>query len=131
MKKERELTDMQRAFIAAMSDPANKGNARQCMTLAGYAESIAPHVVLNTLTEELVDVAHKLLARYGVKAAITMGDSLEKSNTADGRLALAAANSILDRIGVIKKTEGEINLKVPSGGLFILPAKENTTLSDE
>jgi len=130
MKKERNLTDMQKTFLAAMADPANKGHVRTCMNIAGYSATVPPHVVVDALQEELVDVAHKMLASLGVKAVITLGEGMDGPAGQGAKNALNAANSILDRVGIAKKTSDEVNLKVPSGGLFILPAKEKVQVEE-
>ena len=44
---------------------------------------------------------------------------------------LQAAQTILDRVGVVKKKERlEVDHKTNGGGVFILPAKEEVTIID-
>ena len=44
---------------------------------------------------------------------------------AQASIRLAAANSILDRVGIVKKDQLDINMKALHG-IFILPAKDGT-----
>jgi hypothetical protein len=37
---------------------------------------------------------------------------------------LKSAQDLLDRVGVKSKDSSDVNLNVPQGGLFIMPAKE-------
>ena len=45
-------------------------------------------------------------------------------------IRLAAANSILDRVGIIKKDQIDVNMKALHG-IFILPAKDSPESKDK
>lgn len=124
MAKKRELTDQQKEFLSAMSDAANKGNIRKCMNLAGYSESVRTGWIVSVLSEELVEVASKMMAGSAVKAAANMDELLDEPGNLHAKTIVSVANSILDRAGLGKKDKGDISVKVPGGGLLILPAKQ-------
>jgi hypothetical protein len=49
----------------------------------------------------------------------------EDGTTPQAGIRLAAANSLLDRVGIVKKDQLDINMKALHG-IFILPPKDGT-----
>lgn len=120
--KEKIYTDQQKLFMQALRDPDNKGNLRTCMTLAGYSDKTAISVIVQTLGEEIIDIAHQLLASHAAQAALSMVGVLYEPGL-QSKNVIAAAKEILDRAGVSKKGDGDVRMNV-GGGLLILPAKQ-------
>lgn len=120
--KDKNYTAQALKFFDALADKSNKGNIRTCMTLAGYSDNIPTNYVIKTYHEEIVEIAQKLLAASAVRAALSLEDVFDAPQALGAKNTIAAANSILDRAGAVKKTE-DVNIKVPSGGILILPAK--------
>ena len=61
-QKKRKLTDKQEKFLSALAGEA-KGDARQALVVAGY-EPTSYYAVLDSLKEEVVDVANTISVSY-------------------------------------------------------------------
>ena len=122
--QKRNLTDMQEKFLDVLFGEA-KGNPKEAARLAGYSEHSYPKVIRN-LKKEITELAETHLSTHSAQAAnrlITLLD--EDGTTPQAGIRLAAANSILDRVGIVKKDQLDINMKALHG-IFILPAKDGT-----
>ena len=122
--QKRNLTDMQEKFLDVLYGEA-QGNPREAARLAGYSENSYPKVIKN-LKKEIIELAETHLSTHSAKAAtrlITLLD--EDGTTPQAGIRLAAANSILDRVGLTKKDQLDINMKALHG-IFILPPKDGT-----
>ena len=122
--QKRNLTDMQEKFLDVLFGEA-QGNPREAASIAGYSEHSYPKVIRN-LKKEITELAETHLSTHSAKAAnrlITLLD--EDGTTPQASIRLAAANSILDRVGITKKDQLDINMKALHG-IFILPAKDGT-----
>ena len=122
--QKRNLTDMQEKFLDVLFAEA-KGNPREAARLAGYSENSYSKVIRN-LKKEITELAENHLSTHSAQAAnrlITLLD--EDGTTPQASIRLAAANSILDRVGLVKKDQLDINMKALHG-IFILPAKDGT-----
>jgi len=122
--QKRNLTDMQEKFLDVLFAEA-KGNPREAAKLAGYSENSYSKVIRN-LKKEITELAENHLSTHSAQAAnrlITLLD--EDGTTPQASIRLAAANSILDRVGIVKKDQLDINMKALHG-IFILPAKDGT-----
>ena len=122
--QKRNLTDMQEKFLDVLFGEA-KGNPREAARLAGYSENSYSKVIRN-LKKEITELAENHLSTHSAQAAnrlITLLD--EDGTTPQASIRLAAANSILDRVGLVKKYQLDINMKALHG-IFILPAKDGT-----
>ena len=119
---EKSLTNTQEKFLDALFGEA-KGNPKKAWELAGYSEHSYPKV-LRSLKNEIVARAENYLASHSAKAATKMVDMLEEEGTTpQANIRMEAAKQILDRIGLTKKDQLDINMQVKHG-IFILPAKE-------
>ena len=117
------LTESQEKFLDALFGEA-RGNPKKAGELAGYSEHSYPKVLRN-LKQEIVSRAENYLATHSAKAATKMVDMLEEDGTTPhANIRLEAAKQILDRIGIVKKDQIDINMKAMHG-IFILPAKDN------
>ena len=122
--QKRNLTDMQEKFLDVLFTEA-QGNPREAARIAGYSDHSYPKVVRN-LKKEITELAETHLSTHSAKAVnrlITLLD--EDGTTPQAGIRLAAANSILDRVGLGKKDSLDINMKAMHG-IFILPAKDGT-----
>ena len=120
--QKRSLTDTQEKFLDALFGEA-KGNLKKDGELAGYSEHSYPKVVRN-LKQEIISRAENYLASHSAKAASKMVDMLDEDGTTPhANIRMEAAKQILDRIGIVKKDQIDINMKALHG-IFILPAKD-------
>ena len=119
MKK--ELTVKQQSFLDHLVDTG--GDPREAAVLAGYAKN-GHWQVVHALKNEIIELASNILAQSAPKAAMKLVDVMD-SNTPipQANIRLQAAQTILDRTGLGRKDNLDVNHKV-EGGLFILPAKE-------
>jgi len=121
--QKRSLTDTQEKFLDVLFGEA-KGNLKKAGELAGYSDHSYPKVVRN-LKQEIISRAENYLATHSAKAATKMVDMLDEDGTTPhANIRLEAAKQILDRIGIAKKDQLDINMKALHG-IFILPAKDN------
>lgn len=123
-ESKKELTEMQEKFLDALFGEA-KGNPKIAGEIAGYSEQSYPKVVRN-LKSEITTRAENYLAVHSAKAATKMVDMLDEDGTTPhANIRMEAAKQILDRIGIVKKDQLDINMKAMHG-IFILPAKDGT-----
>ena len=121
--RERSLTNTQEKFLDVLFGEA-RGNPRKAGELAGYSEHSYPKVVRN-LKQEIISRAENYLATHSAKAATKMVDMLDEDGTTPhANIRMEAAKQILDRIGIVRKDQIDINMK-SLHGIFILPAKDN------
>ena len=117
------MTNTQEKFLDVLFGEA-KGNLKKAGELAGYSEHSYPKVVRN-LKQEIISRAENYLATHSAKAATKMVDMLDEDGTTPhANIRLEAAKQILDRIGIVRKDQIDINMK-SLHGIFILPAKDD------
>ena len=117
------LTDTQEKFLDVLFGEA-KGDPRKAGELAGYSGHSYPKVLRN-LKSEIITRAENYLATHSAKAATKMVDMLDEDGTTPhANIRMEAAKQILDRIGIVRKDQIDINMK-SLHGIFILPAKDN------
>ena len=121
--QKRSLTNTQEKFLDVLFGEA-KGNLKKAGELAGYSEHSYPKVVRN-LKQEIISRAENYLATHSAKAATKMVDMLDEDGTTPhASIRMEAAKQILDRIGIVRKDQLDINMK-SLHGIFILPAKDD------
>ena len=121
--QEKSLTDTQEKFLDALFGEA-RGNPKKAGELAGYSEHSYPKVVRN-LKQEIISRAENYLATHSAKAATKMVDMLDEDGTTPhASIRMEAAKQILDRIGIVRKDQIDINMK-SLHGIFILPPKDD------
>jgi hypothetical protein len=126
-KDGREYTEKQEKFLDALyEDPL--GNINNAMVKAGYKEGAGSTALVKSLQKEIVEIATLILARNAPKAANKLVDIMD-SNTPipQANQKLNAAQSLLDRVGVIKEAKVSVDHTV-TGGIFVMPAKEEITI---
>jgi len=120
--QEKSLTNTQEKFLDALFGEA-QGDPKKAGELAGYSSHSYPKVLRN-LKQEIVSRAENYLAVHSARAATKMVNMLDEDGTTPhANIRLEAAKQILDRIGIVKKDQLDINMKAVHG-IFILPAKE-------
>ena len=80
-----------------------RGNPREAARIAGYSDHSYPKVVRN-LKKEITELAETHLINTLCQAATRLTDLLDEDGTTPhSNIRLAAANSVLDRVGIVKK----------------------------
>ena len=118
----RKLTEQQETFLSALSTTA-KGDINLALQEAGY-QLTSKSKVIDSLKDEIVDVATKILAKSAPRASQKLVEILESDDPIPQVNAkLQAAQTLLDRVGVAKRDKVDVNHTV-SSGIFIIPQKE-------
>jgi len=125
--QKRKLTEKQQNFLNNIIE--TKGNLKLSAELAGYSGN--HYQVIQSLKQEIVDLASDVLAREAPLAAFKLVEVLESDKALpQANVKLQAAQTILDRVGLGKKERLDINHNV-QGGIFILPEKQTIDISAE
>lgn len=119
-KPKKQLTDKQTAFLEHLLGDA-RGNIRLAMDMAGYAKTTSAQEVVGNLRDEIMDRTSMMMALNAPKAAFGITDVLDDPSAMGAKNAIAAAKEVLDRTGLVKKEQVEVETK--GGGMFILPPK--------
>ena len=121
-EKKRELNEQQQKFLDALAHEA-KGNIKQALAIAGYAETSQSNIV-SSLKDEIVEVATKILAKSAPMASQKLVEILMSDDPIPQVGAkLQAAQTLLDRVGVAKRDKLDVTHTAASG-IFILPNKD-------
>jgi len=122
-EKKRELTQQQQDFIDHLLGEA-KGDYKKALSLAGYSDNTRPSDVIKSLRQEIIEASLNHLALNAPKAAVELTDVMANPVQGGATTKVKVATQILDRVGVTAAPKDALDLKIPSGGLFIMPAKE-------
>jgi len=126
-EKKRNLTEKQELFLNNLVETG--GDFKKSAELAGYSGN--HYQILKSLKHEVVDLASDVLAREAPTAAFKLIQIMKSDKPVpQANNKLQAAQTILDRAGVVKTDKVDINQSV-SGGIFILPEKQTVNLSAE
>jgi len=129
-KDGREYTEKQEKFLDALYED-QQGNINNAMVKAGYKEGAGSTALVKSLQQEIVEIATLILARNAPKAANKLVDIMESNiPIPQANQKLNAAQSLLDRVGVIKESRVSVDHTV-TGGIFVMPAKDNITIDME
>lgn len=124
----RELTDKQKSFLEHLVNTS--GDAKKAAELAGYSSHY--HHVVKTLKSEILELTQEILANSAPKAAFKVVEIMEsKRPIVQANNKLAAAQTLLDRVGVSKVDKVDINHNMNSGGIFLMPDKAPVIIEAE
>jgi len=124
----RELTDKQKSFLEHLVNTS--GDAKKAAELAGYTSHY--HHVVKTLKSEILELTQEILANSAPKAAFKVVEIMEsKRPIVQANNKLAAAQTLLDRVGVSKVDKVDINHNMGSGGIFLMPDKAPVVINAE
>jgi len=124
---DRQLTTKQENFLNNLIE--TKGDLKLSAELAGYSGN--HYQVIQSLKQEIVDLATNVLAREAPRAAFKLVEVMSSTDAIpQANIKLQAAQTILDRVGVSKTERIDVNHNV-SGGIFILPEKETIDIVAE
>ena len=124
----RELTDKQKSFLEHLVD--TNGDAKKAAELAGYSSHY--HHVVKTLKSEILELTQEILANSAPKAAFKVVEIMDsKRPIVQANNKLAAAQTLLDRVGVSKVDKIDVNHNMNSGGIFLMPDKAPVIIEAE
>lgn len=122
-EKQLKLTEKQEKFRAALLGEA-QGDPRAAMRIAGYSDS---YKIVELLSGKLGDVVREdaklFMALNASKAAMATVGVIDDPTAPGNREKLAAAASVLDRVGISKQEniKHEVEGSLP---IFEFPAKK-------
>lgn len=129
-KKERVLTENQQKFLDVLFEEA-QGDLVKAKKLAGYSDNVGTTSIVTALHEEIRDLTIKMFSGMAPKAAGVIFKALVDGNEAGLPNKLKAAQEVLNRSAAASQANNDVNLKVPQGGLFIMPAKDAKEVENE
>ena len=122
LDNKRKLTEQQESFLSALASEA-KGDINKALDIAGYKPG-ASYSVINSLKEEIIDVATKILAKSAPQASNKLVEILNSDDPIPQVNAkLQAAQTLLDRVGVAKRDKLDVTHNTVNA-IFILPEKK-------
>ena len=125
--RKKELTEKQQTFLDNVV--VTGGDLKKAAELAGYKGN--HYQVIQSLKDELVDMAQNLLAHNAPRAAMKLVEVMDSDRPVpQASSKLQAAQTILDRVGLGKKERLDVNHNV-QGGIFILPEKDTVIVEGE
>tara|TARA_R100000005_G_C4956661_1_gene174945 strand:- start:345 stop:938 length:594 start_codon:yes stop_codon:yes gene_type:complete len=125
--RKRELTEKQQSFLNHLVE--TQGDAKEAAKLAGYSSHY--HHVVKTLKSEILELTQEVLANSAPKAAFKLVEIMDsKRPIIQANNKLAAATTLLDRVGVSKVDRVDVNHNVQSGGIFLMPDKKPLDLEE-
>ena len=121
LDNKRKLTEQQQTFLSTLATSA-KGDINRALDIAGYKET-SYYNVIQSLKDEIIDVATKILAKSAPQASQKLVEILNSDDPIPQVNAkLQAAQTLLDRVGVSKRDKLDVTHTATSG-IFLLPEK--------
>jgi hypothetical protein len=119
----RNYTSKQQAFLDALYINSD-GDINQAMVSAGYQEGAGSTSLIKSLKNEILEIANLILTRNAPKAANKLVNIMDSdAPIPQANQKLNAAQSLLDRVGIVKENKLQIDHNI-TGGIFVMPAKE-------
>ena len=123
----RELTEKQQSFLEHLVE--TQGDAKKAAELAGYKSHY--HHVVKTLKTEILELTQEVLANSAPRAAFKLVEIMDSTKPViQANNKLAAAQTLLDRVGVTKVDKVDVNHTVNSG-IFLMPDKAPLDLPED
>tara|TARA_A100000172_G_scaffold36932_1_gene22503 strand:+ start:803 stop:1222 length:420 start_codon:yes stop_codon:yes gene_type:complete len=119
----RKLTDKQERFLDELL--SNGGHVKNAVAAAGYKEQSRSWLT-RSLRDEIIERTRSMLATNSVKAANRIIEGLDADGTIPLNqmdMRLKTAESVLDRVGLGKKQQLEVEGQVMHG-IVMLPSKD-------
>ena len=115
----RKLSTKQQSFLDNLVE--TKGDAKLAAEMSGYKSS--HYHLLKSLKQEVLDITQEILAQSAPKAAFKLLEIMDSDRPIpQATNKLQAAQSVLDRVGVVKTERLNITHS-GGGGIFLLPEK--------
>ena len=119
----RKLTDKQEKFLDELL--SNGGHVKNAVAAAGYKEQSRSWLT-RSLRDEIIERTRSMLATNSVKAANRIIEGLDADGTIPLNqmdMRLKTAESVLDRVGLGKKQQVEVEGQIMHG-IVMLPSKD-------
>jgi hypothetical protein len=110
-------------FLLDEGNPKTFGNPYAAKVAAGYGPNTATRDVIDGLQDELIETINNELLLSAIKSAKALTEIVDNPTQLGATNKQKAADSILDRAGVIKKSQIEVSQTSPTT-ILVLPGKE-------
>lgn len=120
-----KLTEKQELLASFFADEESEAHLdfAKARNLAGYSSKTPRRDILSdSLLDELRRIQEEYLVMHGGKAARAYTNILENPSQLGASNKIKAADSILDRAGVVKKSQVEVKQDTPTA-IIVIPAK--------
>lgn len=117
----REYTPEQQKLLDVLAGEA-KGDIAKAKVLAGYSPNTSTSRIIESLRDEILQIANDILVSNAPKAALGLAGLLDTPDAMGARNKINTASAILDRVGIVKKEQ--VEHKVEGAKIFILPPKD-------
>ena len=117
----KQLNEQQQKFLEVLFSEA-AGDPVKAKKLAGYSDSYATRLIMDSLKEEIVARTQMYIATNAPRAAMAVVGGIIDPTELGIKEKLSAAKDILDRAGVVKTEKMVVEA---SNGIMILPPKDN------
>lgn len=120
IKTDKSLTPRQQAFLSYLFTEAG-GDVRAAMDMAGYSKQTKISEIVGALHDQIQELTRQFVNSTAPSALFTLLSVLKNPTQPGANVALKAADSLLDRGGIIKNdgSKGETTVQ----NIFILPEK--------
>jgi len=128
----RKISEKQQAFLDILTDPESPafGDIIKAKNAAGYSPNTKASEVLDGLGDALIEAANTQILTESIKSVTAIVEIRDDPSQIGAANKLKAADSLLDRAGVVKKSQVEVKHEAPST-IFILPAKADLDSDEE
>lgn len=122
-----ELSENEELFLAYLENSPSVAAVAREMDISPSTA----YKMYGKLKDVIIDRARANLSMGALKAASTAVEMMDAdASTEKGELRLAAAEKVMDRVGLTKHTNVEVSVE-SENGLFILPAKVSLASSED
>jgi hypothetical protein len=121
MADKKPLTERQQKLLDILAT-SKTGDIREAATEAGYSEKTRISEIVAPLKDEIIEMATAQLAVTAPKAVAKLVGVLDDPTALGNKNTIAAVQTILDRIGIVKTERVQVETEQP--GVFIVPPKD-------
>lgn len=118
----KKLTEKQEAFLDALFDEENLFDYKLAAIKAGYSDSSKPTGIARGLSTEILERTEHYLAMHAPKSAVKIVQLLDDPTKRGAKQILDSAKEVLDRAGIVKKQQMEVQTTAPTA-ILIMPEK--------
>jgi len=119
--KKQPLTERQAKFIELLVGSC-QGDVRAAMNEAGYSPNTSTKEATDPIKDHIIEAASNQLVFSAPKAVAKLIGILDNPEALGNKNLIAAAQQILDRMGIVKTERIEVEAAQP--GVFVLPPKD-------
>jgi hypothetical protein len=109
-------------LFTSVENGGAEGDPMLAKKLAGYSDNTSVKELLEAYEEDLEKATKRFISEVAPESVFSIVSIMRDPAQMGSKEKLSAAKDLLDRAGFVKTEKVDVNA---SGGVFILPAKEN------